>query len=489
VGKVALFVTKIKFIINFSSIFCLCRKIFVPLHAEMCKVSKERLILHLEKEENIQNNIPMKPKVLININEFGPLRNQVLEFAPFLLFTGHSGLGKSYANYLVYYLMRSLSSDAWYELVSKKLKKNKESRFQLTINEVFGYFNDHVQGFMRDFLGDPTLICDVVYRCETEEEEFSPVLLVELLKDEIEAHGEGDSVFHYVSAKVKVNEEEVRSSLIDEDPAMIENFVGFAINKYLQNVFFEQKFAKSVILPPARGALVGENYSMKDAVTSSCKMYDYFIRDYEEATRPYRFGRIKEPDTQFFTNRVKELLHGELISDKGIQYLVLSSDKRIPLTSAASSVKELSPFLFYLRNWSNFIFSFCIEEPEAHLHPSMQMDLADLIAACRNKGMMFQMTTHSDYFIMRINQLLRIGKLRRENPELYKQFQAQNKLNNRFYLNEEDIICYYFQEDQGVRVTKLPIENGILPMRTFYKAMNDIDEFDRKLDDEFEELL
>lgn len=433
----------------------------------------------------------MNPKVFINVHEFGPLHNQVLEFAPFLLFTGHSGLGKSYANYLVYYLMRSLSSNDWYEIISKKLKKAKDGRFELSVNEIIGYLNDHVQGFMRDFLGDPSLECSVEYRYEPGESGISPILSVEVAKNALDSQGAGNVVFHFISVVVRVNDEDIRSSFADDDQSTILNFVGFAICRYLQNLFFESRYAKSVILPPARGALVGENYSMKDAVTSSCKMYDYFLRDYEEATRPYRFARDKAPDNQFFTNRVKELLHGELISEKGIQYLVLSPKKRIPLTSAASSIKELSPFLFYLKNWSDVTFSFCIEEPEAHLHPTMQMDLADLIAACRNKGMLFQMTTHSDYFILRINQLLRIGRLKREAPEQYKEFQAQNKLNHRFYLNEEDVVCYYFEpEAEGnVVVKKLPLINGILPMNTFYEAMNQLDDFDRKLNDEFEELV
>ena len=125
---------------------------------------------------------------------------------------------------------------------------------------------------------------------------------------------------------------------------------------------------------------MGENYSLKESVTSSCKMYDYFLRDYDLSQRMVGFMRSKNEEQTFFTNRVKELLHGDLVSEKGIQYLVLSKDKRIPLTAAASSVKELSPFLFFLRNHSDAIFSFCIEEPEAHLHPTMQIDLADLIA-------------------------------------------------------------------------------------------------------------
>ena len=431
----------------------------------------------------------MKPRILIRVHEFGPLRDQVIEFAPFLLFTGHSGLGKSYANYLVYYLMRSFSSDSWYDIIGKRVQKNK-GQFELSILEVLGFLNKNVQNFMRSFLGDYGLICNVEYTLEYENLEFSPILNIECHQSKTEVKAEGIDAFQYISILIKVNEEEYRSIAIDNDPTIKQRNVGRAITEYLQKLLFGKRYNKSVILPPARGALVGENYSMKDAVTSSCKMYDYFLRDYDDATRLQRPLTRNEEDNSFFTNRVKDLLHGELLSEKGVQYLSLPNGRKIPLTSAASSVKELSPFLFYLKNWSDWNFSYCIEEPEAHLHPTMQLDLADLLAACCNKGMMFQMTTHSDYFLLRINQLLRIGKLKKENIELYKDFQEKHKLNRRFYLNEEDVLCYYFELDEkgDVQVTRLSFENGVLPMNTFYYSMNQLDDFDRKLDDELEGL-
>ena len=432
----------------------------------------------------------MKSKVLIGIHEFGPLRNQVIEFAPFLLFTGHSGLGKSYANYLVYYLMRSFTAPMWFDIVGKKWEKQKENRIELSVNEIFGCINAKVQDFMRGFLGDPGLLCDVEYRYEYDDTEFDPILKIEYYQSRIDTEGEIAEAFQLSSALTRVNGSPFPMAFLATTPNADQMNIGRAISSYLQKIFFGQQFFKSIILPPARGALVGETYSIKEKVTSTCKMYDYFLRDYDFMLRPLRKKEHDMEDSAFYTNRVSALLHGELQSEKGVQYLILPSGKRIPITSAASSVKELSPFLFYLKNLSDWNSTFCIEEPEAHLHPTMQMDLADLIAACRNKGMMFHMTTHSDYFIMRINQLLRIGKMRKENPQFYKQFQADHMLNRRFYLNEEDVVCYYFsEENDSVAVTKLPFEDGVLPMNTFYEAMSRVSEFDRMLDDEYEESL
>lgn len=336
---------------------------------------------------------------------------------------------------------------------------------------------------MREFLGNQELTCSVEYSLYDKNVENVPSYNITIETEDFKVDDADHE--HIKMYKIRVDEESFRVLAMTED--MIDKTTRWAhfINRYVQKQLFGSLYGRAIILPPARGAIVGENYSLKESVTSSCKMYDYFLRDYDLSQRMVGFMRSKNEEQTFFTNRVKELLHGDLVSEKGIQYLVLSKDKRIPLTAAASSVKELSPFLFFLRNHSDEIFSFCIEEPEAHLHPTMQIDLADLIAACRNKGMMFQMTTHSDYFVQRINQLLQLGKLYKNNPALFAEFQTLHKWNRRFYLDEDDVNCYFFHndEDGNACAEKLEIEDGVLPMKTFYQAMNNLTDFDEYLKD------
>lgn len=427
----------------------------------------------------------MRSNILIKVIDFGPLKNQIIEFAPFLFFTGNSGLGKSYANYLVYYLMRSLSGEALVSILPAKFKK---SSFVLSLNEIESYLNSHVEEFMREFLGNRELTCSVEYSLYDKNVEDAPSYNITIETEDFKVDDADHE--HVKMYKIRVEEESFRVLAMTEDMADKTTRWAHFINRYVQKQLFGSLYGRAIILPPARGAIVGENYSLKESVTSSCKMYDYFLRDYDLSQGMVGFMRPKNEEQTFFTNRVKELLHGDLVSEKGIQYLVINKDKRIPLTAAASSVKELSPFLFFLRNYSDATFSFCIEEPEAHLHPTMQIDLADLIAACRNKGMMFQMTTHSDYFVQRINQLLQLGKLQREDPAEFKKFQSKNKWNRRFYLNEEDVICYFFHENEngGVIAERLPIEDSVLPMNTFYGAITSLSNFGDVIEQTIEDL-
>ena len=48
-----------------------------------------------------------------------------------------------------------------------------------------------------------------------------------------------------------------------------------------------------------------------------------------------------------------------------------------------------------------------IDEPEAHLHPEMQIEIAQLLVDLVSKGLAITLTTHSDYFVEEINNAIR----------------------------------------------------------------------------------
>lgn len=86
---------------------------------------------------------------------------------------------------------------------------------------------------------------------------------------------------------------------------------------------------------------------------------------------------------------------------------------------------------------------------------------------------MFQITTHSDFILGRFNQLLRLGNLRRNNPEKFKKYCQDNKQNDNLYLDYEQLGAYYFEErpDGNVVVMQQDITNGI-PFTTFHEIID-----------------
>ena len=70
-------------------------------------------------------------KISIHIEKLGPIRNADIELAQLMLFTGASNLGKSYTNFLAYYVFSTFANNRIYKFVSNKiegkLKKIKNS--------------------------------------------------------------------------------------------------------------------------------------------------------------------------------------------------------------------------------------------------------------------------------------------------------------------------------------------------------------------------
>lgn len=416
-------------------------------------------------------------KIEIIINEFGPLSNQTITLAPFMIFTGKSGLGKSYANYLTYYFFSSFTEGRLKGLVENKIKKNRtDQQFTITEDELRQWLNNGVQEFMRDFLGDDSLTCQVNFSFSLGKDKQ---LNISYTEEELNKESQ-NNIFN-TTAKVTINGR-IDYFPFTLNPEGASEIIAVSLSSHLKQNLFEQQIVKSIILPPARGAYVGENYTTKDRIASSTGMYRLFLRDSDQSLISFVGGK---PDRQFFTSQIEKLIDGKLVSEKGLQSLTLPNGHKISLTASASSIKELSPLLYYMMNWSNMPLSICLEEPEAHLHPDMQVDIANLLAALFNKQYFLQLTTHSDYFLQRINQLIKIGYIRQEQPEAYKQLCKDQKLNNRFYLDANQIKAYYFHADENHQshVEELKIGRNGIPFSTFFDTVKRLREEEDYLND------
>lgn len=83
----------------------------------------------------------------------------------------------------------------------------------------------------------------------------------------------------------------------------------------------------------------------------------------------------------------------------------------LPLKNASSMVSELASVLLYLRHQVDRGDILIIEEPESHLHPSMQVQFTRQLAAIVNADVRVIVTTHSEWILEELANLVRLSSL------------------------------------------------------------------------------
>jgi hypothetical protein len=381
--------------------------------------------------------------IRIIIDKLGPITDSEIVFKPFMVFTGESGLGKSYTALLWYNLITSLTPVRLQEFITKKINGSVKEELTFKFKDFRMWLNQNTAAFLGYLLGNNNFDCQVNYVFEIDDD--IPVEMKRL-------HDEDASGF----TRYSINGD------IDVFPLDLEDNVlmmSFSLHGYLSKLCFGKNYLRPLILPPARAAFMGAN------TTSPIGMYRDFLAQLDDLKTP---SRIISPDNQFFVNYIAKLSDGEIVLENGSVFLQFESGEKIPVSAAASSVKELMPFLLMLQNGKIRQYnSLLFEEPEAHVHPKKQFLLMDMLARCCNKGMLIQMTTHSDYLLGRMNQLLVLGKIREKSMEAFEIFCKEHQFNKNLYLHTEQVGGYYFKrENDRVVIEEQDLSLG-LPFNSF----------------------
>lgn len=402
--------------------------------------------------------------IRIIIDKLGPITDSEIVFKPFMVFTGESGLGKSYTALLWYNLITSLTPVRLQEFITKKINGSVKEELTFKFKDFRMWLNQNTAAFLGYLLGNNNFDCQVNYVFETDDD--IPVEMKRL-------HDEDASGF----TRYSINGD------IDVFPLDLEDNVlmmSFSLHGYLSELCFGKNYLRPLILPPARAAFMGAN------TTSPIGMYRDFLAQLDDLKTP---SRIISPDNQFFVNYIAKLSDGEIVLENGSVFLQFESGEKIPVSAAASSVKELMPFLLMLQNGKIRQYnSLLFEEPEAHVHPKKQFLLMDMLARCCNKGMLIQMTTHSDYLLGRMNQLLVLGKIREKSMEAFEIFCKEHQFNKNLYLHTEQIGGYYFKrENDRVVIEEQDLSLG-LPFNSFENTVKSQMELSADINDLAESL-
>lgn len=125
---------------------------------------------------------------------------------------------------------------------------------------------------------------------------------------------------------------------------------------------------------------------------------------------------------------IKKILCGEHIEEEGEDFVKMADGRRISIANSSSGQQETFPLMIilsalpFLVDASSAGQTVYIEEPEAHLFPSAQRNMVELIACVFNSDpqkqkLQFFITTHSPYVLTAINNLIQAGMLYEESSQ------------------------------------------------------------------------
>lgn len=419
----------------------------------------------------------------IHIEELGPITDADITLAPVMIFTGASNLGKSYTNFLTYYIFNLFSGDRLKDFIRTKITEDterlKEFNFSFTISELKAWMEEDVRRFFVYLLNYPDIPCRIQFNpTECTENEFA-VRYTQDVSGIVKEVPKGLDL-----AMVSINNEDHYIYVLQSKDKIQE--ICFLTSKYLCKKLLGREISHAYLLPPGRASLLNESYSTQ-AQSSKIGMYDIFLKDFDliNNRRMKDMQKTIRQATDAKTVKIREMINGEVNNKKEGLVLKINEQTELPLSAAASSIRELSPVILWMQTNDLSKDSMCIEEPEAHAHPEMQYSIADLLASCINEGALMQITTHSDYFLARLNQLIRLDKVKRNKPEAFESFCEKNGWDRNLTLDGSLIGAYYFHADdagQTIKVERMNSENGI-PFATFVKAVQEQIEWNDLLED------
>ena len=429
--------------------------------------------------------IPQDPGVEISVRNFGPICEATLDLRPLTVLVGPSNTGKTYFSTLIYALhgiYAGFSQFPWHpstlwsflagtrvgsadEDVLKALERlntpNRTFTFsdmppkmrnrlqkQLDNAEVFKeslahYFDiDAVSELIRDVPGSTAHRMEVLLKVKAEDQDLWGVSM-EAFDGRVDIRGQ-------------INEEMV---LFPASEQAADEIIGF--EELLDLLGGPREMVRRFYLPAARSGILQSHSVIASSLVARSTRAGIErlpeLQTFSGGIADFLQGLIRQERRRSESNRdidaIADDLEAEVLSGKievrrptpeGYpEFLYQAADMatEIRLSRASSMVSELAAFVLFLRDVVRPNDTLIIEEPESHLHPGAQSTMAVALARLVDAGVRVVVTTHSDWFLEEIGNLLRAGEL----DALGQQVDAPG------FLRKEQIGVWHFQKNLPVK--------------------------------------
>ncbi|GGD54001.1 hypothetical protein GCM10011514_17750 [Emticicia aquatilis] len=336
----------------------------------------------------------------ISIKNFGPIDHFEFDLEKDLhVIYGENNIGKSWAISLLYLSLKSwkalsnLSIEQFNNIKEKQKYRLENTDKKFLLPETTWEEDEFIRDFNNSLYNTFTQMKNFISGLEPEIKFITNHFTLQITRDDDE---EGDEeLFFY-------NKGYVFSDL---------NVVEYLPNDEYENIYFLPASKSGIYQVLSNmGNIFAQlaQYSLRDKNLSLPAMNepvsDYILNIATiQSKRQGRFNQLVD----FLEEKVIE---GSVIFDdfqKKLKYKSNRTGLVSELHEASSMIAEISPLVAYLKyilpKKNSILF---IEEPEAHLHPKVQVEMMKIFVELAKSGVKVVMTTHSDFMMNELTNLL-----------------------------------------------------------------------------------
>lgn len=405
---------------------------------------------------------PKGPDVRISVSNFGPIERGSIDLRPMNIFVGPSNTGKTYFATLVYAIHRitkgfprlpPIMNYVFYDVANfaETIQKVIESLDSKQGKFHFSDLPESVRNRVQSTLTDHGILA------HDWEIELERCFDVDTLSELIQAQGEstganiglsigekGNPLWnfymqvlgHGIRVDGKIEDFEIGHMLRRLEEKIEKVFSTGSLKGVVNNLheLFESNESDVYYLPSDRGGIMHSHraiaISLLNRATrpntrrhSEIPTFSGVMADFMRHIIAYEGPELRDEEPENELANIASELEGRVLGGRievvraasrgypDIVYRPRGMEKGMRLNRASSMVSEIAPVAFFIRSHVRAGDTVIIDEPEAHLHPAAQTEMAVALARLVRAGVRVVMTTHSEWLLQEIGNLMREGEL------------------------------------------------------------------------------
>jgi predicted ATPase len=439
--------------------------------------------------------------ITINFKNLGVLKSGRIKLNDFVLIVGKNNTGKTYISYLLYSFFKFIKMNVTgmyfndYFIQEHKLVNNIYDIEKIDLKEfVNKYFDKYLKKLSVNFTNNlfeffnspknffenteitvdidkdmfiniikemnvnfPVLSGDTHFILKKEEKSFVlNFMITEVLEKKDDKH--------YTNEKIMTRLSYVYGLFLDKFIKAIicpQRVFMLPAERAGMNLFYKELNVSRNAMPTVSSdetILNSPNWQIDgNNFTNSIKRYSVPVSDYIEFLNNMDVLKKGHADKEFkiLANELYSILEGSFkIEENNIFFKPQNQGKQSDIHLSSSTAKNLFGFVFYLLYMAKQGDILMIDEPELNLHPNNQRFLAQLLAKLVNKKVKIVISTHSDYIIREINNLIILANDFKQKTNIMRKYNYTNEES----LRKETISANYLHNNTIEEIEINPCE-------------------------------